>query len=232
MRLRLTAVCLCVAALLLAGLAGAAQAALVPVYRNVMESTAQRSEAVKLSGARCGRGGSSHALRIVVGKKTGECSYRTPVLGRDLEISATMRLLSSTPKQPRHNAFLALNLRSGSGGHYQLAVFPLQRKAQLRKVLPSGDVEFLRIARHVKTIKGVEMANKLRLRAFNVTHGAEKGRCKLFAYVGKQLVGDFTDRAAGELEGRASGFAIGATKKPKGVAASVDDVVVRVPSPF
>ena len=36
--------------------------------------------------------------RIVVGKRTRDCSYRTPVLGRDLEIAATERLLSGTPK--------------------------------------------------------------------------------------------------------------------------------------
>ena len=37
----------------------------------------QRGEPVKLSGERCGRGGSDHAFRIVVGKRTRECSYRT-----------------------------------------------------------------------------------------------------------------------------------------------------------
>jgi hypothetical protein len=231
MRLRFTGAALAATVAVLA-LAGPASGALIGIYRNGMETPGQRGDAVKLSGERCGRGGSDTALRIVVGKRTKECSYRTPVLGRDLEISATARLLSSTPKPVRQKAYLALNLRSGDGAHYQLLAYPLQRKAQLRKTLSDGSVEYLRIAKNVKTIMGVDKANKLRLRTFNITGGPDKGHCRILGYVGKELVADFTDRAAGELPGRASGFAVGAAKKAKGAAASFDDVVVRVPNPF
>jgi hypothetical protein len=213
-------------------LAASSGAALVGIYRNPMESQGQRSEVLKLSGQSCERGGSSHALRIAIGKKTRECSYRTPVIGRDLEIAATMRLLQKTPKALRGKAFLALTLRSGEGAHYQLVVFPLQRKAQLRKTLPNGSITYLRIAKNVTAVMGVDKANKLRLRAFNITQGPEKGRCRILAFVGSQQVADFTDRAAGELKGRASGFVVGATRSANGVVASVDDVVVRSPSPF
>jgi hypothetical protein len=209
-----------------------ASAALITVYRNPMDKQSQRAEAVKLSGERCSRGGSDIALRIKVGKRTQECSYRTPVIGRDLQIAATMRLLSSTPKSLRSESFVALSLRTGGGAHYQLAVFPLQRKAQLRKTFADGRVEFLRIAKNVRAVKGVDKANKLRLRAFNVTSGPDKGNCRLLGYVGNELVADFTDHASGDLQGRASGFAVGATKNAKGVTGSVDDVVVRIPSPF
>jgi hypothetical protein len=230
MRLRVTGAALAVAIALLA-LAGGAGAALIGVYRNGMETSAQRGEAVKLSGERCGRGGSAHAFRVVIGKRTKECSYRTVVLGRDLEISATTRLLSKTPKPVRRRAYLALTLRAGDGAHYQLLVYPMQRKAQLRKTLVDGSVTYLRIAKNVKTIQGVDKANKLRLRAFNITEGPEKGACRILGYVGREQVADFTDAAAGELQGRASGFAVGATKNAKGAAASFDDVIVRVPNP-
>jgi hypothetical protein len=230
MKMRSTLVSLAVATALLA-VAGPASGALIGIYRDAMETSAQRGEPVKLSGERCGRGGSDHAFKVVVGKRTKECSYRTIVFGRDLEISATARLLSSTPKAVRQKAYLALTLRSGEGSHYQLLAYPLQRKAQLRKTLTDGSFEYLRIAKHVKTIQGVDKANKLRLRAFNITSGPDKGHCRILAYVGKVLVADFTDRAAGDLQGRASGFAVGATKNAKGAAASFDDVVVRVPSP-
>jgi hypothetical protein len=143
-----------------------------------------------------------------------------------------MRLLGDTPEKLQKKSFLALTLRSGNGAHYQLAVFPLQRKAQLRKTFEDGSVKFLRIATNVPSVKGVDKANKLRLRAFNLTEGPDKGRCRILAYVGKVQVADFTDRASGDLQGRASGFVVGATKNAKGEAASVDDVVVRVPSPF
>ncbi len=232
MRLRFTGAALVAAVTMALAFSAGAGAELIGVYRNPMESTAQRADAVKLSGESCARGGSEHAFRIVIGKRTEECSYRTPVIGRDLEISATLRLLSKTPEALRKKSFLALTLRAGGGAHYQLAVFPLQRKAQLRKTFEDGTVTFLRIAKNLRAAKGVNKANKLRLRAFNVTSGPDKGDCRLLGYVGNQLVAEYTDHAAGDLQGRASGFAVGATTNAKGAVGSVDDVVVRVPSPF
>jgi len=219
------------AALLIAALAlvPSAGAALIGLYRNNMDSEALRGQILKLSGERCARGGSTSAFRIVVGKQTKECSYRTPVLGRDLEIAATERLLSGTPKPVQHGAFLAVDLRSGGGARYQLAVYPLQRKAQLRKVLADGSIEYLDIEKDLAEVGGLDKANELRLRAFNVTSGDEKGNCHLLAFVGGKLVSDVTDEGAGDLTGRASGFSVGSAKFAKGAQATVDDVVVRVP---
>jgi len=196
-----------------------------------MESDGQRAQIVKLSGERCGRGGSDHAVRIVVGKRTKECAYRTPVIGRDLEIAAVGRLLSNTPKPLRRKAFLAINLRTGgAGAGYQLAVFPLQGKAQLRKIFSDGRIEYLHIEKGVKTAR-LDRANDLRLRAFNLSSGPKRGTCQIVAYVGGELVTDVNDAASGELEGRASGFSLGAIGGAKGVVGSFDDVVVRVPAP-
>jgi hypothetical protein len=209
-----------------------AGAALIGVYRNGMESDAQRAQIVKLAGERCGRGGSENAVRIVVGKGTRECAYRTPVIGRDLEIAAIGRLLDGTPKPVQRKAFLAVNVRTGgAGAGYQLAVFPLQGKAQLRKVRSDGRIEYLHVEQGVRT-KGLNQANELRLRAFNLTSGPQRGSCRILAYVGGQLVADVTDAAAGELEGRASGFSLGAVGNAKGAMGSFDDVVIRVPNPF
>lgn len=229
MRLRIAAVSL--AGLMALALVGSAGAALIGIYRNGMESDAQRAQIVKLSGERCGRGGSDHAVRIVVGKLTKECAYRTPVIGRDLEIAAVGRLLSNTPMPVQRKAFLALNLRTGgAGAGYQLAVFPLQGKAQLRKVFSDGRVEYLHVEKGIRT-QGLNKANELRLRAFNLTSGPKRGTCQIVAYVGGRLVADINDAASGELEGRTSGFSLGAIGNAKGAAGSFDDVVVRVPSP-
>jgi len=218
------------AALLLCGVAGAS---LIGIYRSDMESDSQRAQITKLSGERCRRGGSSHAFRIVVGKRTQECMYQTPVVGRDLEIAAVERLLSGTPKQIRNKAFLAVNLRvGGAGARYQLVVFPLQRKAQLRKIFSDGRIRYLHIEKNVRGIVGVNRANVLRLRAFNITTGPEKGKCRVIAFVGQERVADFTDDAAGDLQGRASAFSVGSLANAKGVVASVDNLVVRVPNPF
>jgi hypothetical protein len=231
MRMRITAVLLAVtAAVLLA--AASAGAAMIGIYRNGMETTAQRSDLVKLAGGNCTRGGSDSALRILVGKRTDACSYRTPVLGRDLEIGATERLLSGTPKSLQQKAYLALELRAGAGAKYQMLVFPLQRKVQLVKQIAGGSPEFLAVDKDEKAVMGVNKANQMRLRAINVRSGPEKGQCHLFAYLGDTLVSEATDEGAGELTGRAAGFAVGATKSANGVIGSIDDVVIRVPNPF
>ena len=219
------------AAVLLA-LASPAGATLVGIYRNGMAGKGQIAQIVKLSGARCRSGGTGAAFSIAVGKETRECSYRTPVVGRDLEIAATERLLGKTPASVQQGAYLALDLRAGSGARYQLAVYPKQRKAQVRKILPGGEVQYLHIEKEVAAIEGVERDNDLRLQAFNVTEGEEKGSCHLLAYVGGELVADVTDPEPGVLTGRASGFSVGAAKAAKDAQATVDDVVVRVPSPF
>jgi hypothetical protein len=211
-------------ALLVAAIAGAA---MIGIYRNGMETTAQRSQLVKLAGASCARGGSDGALRIAIGKRTDACSYRTPVLGKNLEISATERLLSGTPTALQHKAYLALELRAGAGAKYQLLAFPLQRKVQLVKVTSTGS-EYMAIEKDVKGLMGVNKANALRLRAIN----PKPGHAQLSAYVGGDLVAEATDETAGDLSGRASSVAVGATKSADGVIASIDDVVVRVPVDF
>jgi hypothetical protein len=224
-------------ALLIAGMlafASGAGAALIGVYRNSMENKGQLAQILKLSGERCARGGSEGTFGITIGKATKECSYRTPVLGRDLEIGATMSLLSKSqvPKSVQRSMYLALDLRAGGGARYQLAVYPLQDKAQIRKVRTDGTIEYLDIEKKVPGIGGAEKPSQLRLRAFNATSGEEKGTCQLLAYVGGKLVAEANDPGAGELSGRASGFSLGSAKVAKGAGATVDDVVVRVPSPY
>lgn len=217
-----------VAGLLVCAVAGAA---MIGIYRNGMESLAQRSQLVKLSGKSCARAGSAGAMRITIGKATSSCSFRTPVLGRDLEIAATERLLSGTPTALQRKAYLGLMLRAGGGAKYALLVFPRQKKAQLIKVTGEG-TKYLAVAKNEKAVVGINEANKLRLRAVNVTSGPEKGQAQLFAYVGNKLVGEAKDAGAGDLSGRASAVVVGTVKNGNGIVASVDDVVVRVPSPF
>jgi hypothetical protein len=214
--------------------AASASGALVGIYRNGMESKGQLGQILKLSGARCARGGSDGAFTITVGKATKECSYRTPVLGRDLEMAATMRLFNrpQVPKSVQRSAYLAVDLRAGGGARYQLAVYPTQRKAQVRKLRADGSIEYLDIEKEVAQIGGLDKPNQLRLRAFNVTSGEGRGSCQILAFVGGELIAEVTDEAAGELSGRASGFSVGSTRVAKGAQASVDDVVVRVPGPF
>ncbi len=211
--------------------ASLAEAQMVGIYRNGFETLAQRSQLVKLSGRSCARAGVEGVLRITAGKATDACAYRTPVFGRDLEIAATERLLSGTPVPVQRKAYLGVELRAGGGAKYQLLVYPLQRKAQLVKVT-AEQTKYLAIVKNEAAVKGVNQANSLRLSAVNVTSGPERGQAKLLAYLGSKLVAEATDAAAGDLQGRASAIVVGAGANANGLIASVDDVVIRVPSPF
>ena len=81
-------------------------------------------------------------------------------------------------------------------------------------------------------MKGVDKANELRLRAFNVTERPRQGQLPDPRLRRRRTGRRLHRRAAGELQGRASGFAVGAAKNAKGAVASVDDVIVRGPNPF
>ena len=225
------------ATLLLALLAGAlaaaaASAAMIGIYRNSMDTNVQRGQMVKLFGRSCARGGGDSVLKVTIGKETDSCAYRTPVLGRDLEIAASERLLSGTPPALARKSYLSVQLRAGAGAKYQLLAFPLQRKVQLLRVTAEGS-KFLAISKNQAAVKGLNEPNVLRLRAVNITKGPERGQSQLFGYIGQTLVVEAKDEGAGELTGRASAVGVGASgKSATGLIASIDDVVVRVPSPF
>jgi hypothetical protein len=230
MKHRITATLL--ALLAVGALAAAASAAgLIGVYRNSMDTAAQRGELLKLSGRSCDRSGVSGTLHIEVGKKTPACALRTPVIGRDVQIAATERLLSGTPKELRRKAYVGLQVRAGGGGRYELLVYPVQRKAQLIKVTSEG-TEFLEIVKGEKAIQGVDKANTLRLLAVTLKSGPEKGTTRLQGYVGSTLVVRGADPAGGELKGQYSAIVAGAARNARGLIVSADDVFVRVPSPY
>ena len=232
MRNRLT-ISLLIAALGTLALAGSALAVrAIGIYGNNMDSVAKRKQIAKVSGRVCQRGGSSRAFKAAIGKRTAECIYRTPVVGRDTEVSATARLLSGTPREIRKRTFVALDLRTGGGGKYQLAVFPRLRKFQLRKDSPDGTRKFLAVGKGIKRIHGINKANLLRLRAFNREDTQPKGDVRLTVFIGGKRLAVVTDPSGGELKGRFAGFSVGSSKNAPGAVASFDDVAVRVPSPF
>lgn len=211
-------------------LATAASAAMVGIYRNGMETTAQRSQLIKLAGKECSRGGSESALRITLGKATGECSYRTPVIGRNMEIAATERLLSGTPKPAQHSAYLGLVLRAGGGARYAMLVYPLQRKVQVVKYGSESPAEYLAIEKNVKAVKGLNEANALR---FGLVENHQKGVVQVTASVGGTPVAEVADEGgSASIPGQFSGVVVGAAKSGNGLTASVDDVTVRVPVRF
>jgi hypothetical protein len=224
MKTRLTALPL--TAILVLVLCASAGAAMVPIYTNALDSTAQRTEVLKLSGRSCGREGAEGALRLTVGKRTEECVYSTPVLGRNLEVAAVERLLAGTPKKVARRAFLGLVLRAGGGDRYELRVFPTQRKAQLLRFSRQGGIEYLAIEHGLESVKGIDEPNVLRLRA-----EGDKARVKLIAKVGREVVAEALDQGP-RLGGEYSAIAAGATRNGHGVRVGCRAIVVRVPVRF
>ena len=206
----------------------AAGAAMVGIYRNGLETTPQRAEMIKLFGHSCKRGGGEDSVRILLGKKTDSCAYRTPVIGRDLELAATERILSGTPKALQRKAYVAIQLRAGGGNKYELRAFPVQRKAQLIKVSEAG-TKYLAIKKNLKTIGGINEPTVVRLR---VTKAAGDAAAAVAAFIGPEVVGEVTDEEAGELTGEFSAASVGANKIAEGLIGSIDDLVVRVPVTF
>lgn len=209
-----------------------AATATVSIYSNDMVNSGRRSQIINLSGKNCDRGGSPATLKVQVGKATEECSYRTPVIGRDLEIQATARLLSGTPKKVQHRAFLGLELRAGGGGKYTFAVFPRQGKYQVRKDVPGQKTKYLAVGKNISRIGGINEANKMRLQVLNILSTKKKGDGRILAFVNNKRMAVIVDGKIGQLKGRFSGFSVGASGSANGAIASFDDVSVRIPNPF
>lgn len=224
-RFAATSLAALVAGLLVCAVAGAE---MVGIYRNGLETQPQRAELIKLFGASCKRGGGEDAVRVLLGAKTDSCAYRTPVIGRNIELAATERILSTTPKSLQKKAYVAVQLRAGGGNKYELRAFPVQRKAQLLKVSEAG-TKYLAIKKNVKGIGGINQPTVLRLR---VEKGPGDASAAITAYVGPEVVGEVSDEAAGELSGEFTAVSVGATKIAEGLSGSIDDLVVRVPVAF
>lgn len=220
-----------VAALCVAGTASAVRG--FTIYGNDMATGEKKAQIRPSSGRNCQRGGSAEALKVEVGRRTRECIFRTPVIGRDLEIIATARLLSGTPREVRRRMFLSVNLRHDEGmGRYQLRVFPRQRKYQLVKVVPGQDIRFLAVGKGISAIQGINKANKLRLRAFNLVDTRDRDDCRLLAYVNGKRLAVVVDKRSGSLQGRETSFSVGSRRIARGAVGSFDNVKIRIPRPF
>jgi hypothetical protein len=210
--------------------AAAALGASIPIYTNLMSSTAARSQLVQLGKSTCSRGAGKGVLNISVGKATRECQYRTPVVGTNLDMTVTARLLTSTPSSIQARTFVAISLRDGDNGQYQFAVFPKKGSYQLRRDVPPKASQTLLAHGKAKAVAPVGKAEKMRLQAFPTPDGST--RLTIFLN-GKKLTTVVDDaHTAATLTGRFSAVSVGSNKAAKGAAASFDDLTVAVPDPF
>ena len=226
-KLAIATVSLCAVGLVVAGMASGA---FVAIYRNALETTAQRSEIIKVAGKSCTRGGGQTSLKITVGKLTEECAYRTPVIGSDLEIAATGRILAGTPTAVVKKSFLGLQLRAGGGAKLELRVFPAQKKVQIAKVTEGG-IHFLAIEKNVAALKEAMKPVVLRLRVVSGS-GETAATCKVGGYLAGELVVEAEDETCSELSGETTALSAGAPNNGVGVVAGFAAIVVRTPVRF
>lgn len=209
--------------------AAPAAAATIPIYTNDLGSNSGRAQIHKYDGDNCQRGGSSAALRVKLGARTSSCSYSLPVVGRDLDLVATGRILSGTPSKLRARSYVAAGLRVGDGGSLKALVFPAQKKLQLIERSPEGQVRYLAIAKRAQSIRGINQANRIFLRAINTD---QPGVCRVVVNVnGSRLAVVDVERCA-QLTGRDAIVEAGATRGGPGVTASFARLTVSVPNPF
>ena len=209
-------------------------AATLSIYKNALDTSSKRAQVTRYgSDGKCKKGKASKAFRFSLGKQTRECFYRVPVVGRSVEVSAVGVLFDSTPSNVIGRTYLGLSTRQASdGSRYQLAVFPAQRKFELRKVEPTGAIEYLTIAKDVRQIRGPGQSNRIVLRTFNGVSGQPSTTARLVVQInGKRLV-VFNDARGLQLEGRSTTFSIGSANFATGAAGSFREVDVRIPDPF
>lgn len=206
----------------------AAAGAVVYVYGNSFASGADYREIEQSGGGAracdASYGRESKSMRVEVSGKT-TCEYSPPVTGDsgqpDHEIVVEGRILESTPKNVREQAYLAARVRVGEGDFYELRVTPKGRKFRLSRSPEAA--AGLPMSGESNAIKPLGARNTLRLR---VTGN------DVTAFVNGDSVATFTDPNAGQVEGRRVSFGVGSTKDAQnGPIAVFKQIRVGVPTP-
>lgn len=236
--LRLFAALLAVPAIFLLTLFGPGSvrseaSATLSIYKNALDTNAKRAEMVKVGSGNCKKGKPSKGYRFTLGKKTRECSYRLPVVGRSIEVTGTGVLFGATPPKVVNRTYLALSTRqANNGSRYQLAVFPSRERFELRKVGPNGGVETLAKVNEERVIKPTDMSNRLTLQVFNKVSGLPADTARLVARINGKRVAVVEDAESVQLTGRTSTFSIGSSSPARGATGSFRAIDVRIPDPL
>jgi hypothetical protein len=207
----------------------ASAAAVVYIYSNSFGSTRAYREIDQTGGGKnaCQEsyGKDAHVMHIEMSGKTF-CEYSPPVTGDsaqpDHEIVVSGRILDSTPKNTRDQAYLGARVRVGDDTYYELRVTPKGKKYRLTRN-PAGGGSGLPITGQSNKIKPIGTKNTLRLR---IT-GSD-----VDAFVNGKSVATYHDPNPGQVTGRKVSFGIGSTKDSrKGPIGSFKSVRVGIPSP-
>jgi len=210
------------------GLAAGVALAAVTVYTNNFSSRSEAKELRHSDGKHCRKRERRHAESILVEvtRGPGACGYRPPVQGDrdrpDHYFQAKEKLLKATPKGIRGGAYLAVAVRSGKSSRYELRIFPLRHRFELRRAPGDGAGPFPKKG-DSRAIKGVDKPNVLRLQAVGN---------RVTAKVNGRKVAQVSDSNARQLGGRRVEVRVGGKRRThKNVVASVDNLKLQVPNP-
>lgn len=205
----------------------------ITIYSNPMRSIDQRSEIQKRGPGSCLRKSSKASLKFRIGRRTKECRYLVPVVGRDLEITATGRIFPSTPKAVRPSVYLGLGLRQAAGpSRYEFAVYPSGRRYRIFSILPGGKSEV--VARGTsRSIQTFGKANRMTFRAYNgIIKGKPASSARLVGFVNGKVVGVADVERGNLVGGQDTTVAISSNRNATGAFGSFTGFRVRMPSPF
>jgi len=216
---------LAIASLLALGVFAAVALGAVRIYQNDFKGANDAKE-LDLSGKGCKAEvrGNKGQLGVTTAKGGSRCRLRLPVIG-DAErpnhiVDVEAKLLPKTPEKIRDKVYVAVTVREGGGGYYELRVFPEKRKFSLVR-RPAGDG--FPISGKDKEIGKTGDKNKLTIRALgDVVSGK----------INKAVVEEFADPEAGALVGSKISIVLGQEGSSKdGAAIWFKDLRVSVPNP-
>jgi Domain of Unknown Function (DUF1080) len=201
---RFLAPLLCAAGVSLALVAGAE--AVIYVYSNGFKARADVREVTrKGGGAKCDksfrRNGESLGV-TALGRRL--CEYSPPVAGDASQpnhvLMAKGRVLKSTPKALRDDAYLAVKVRAGQGRGYELQVRPKAGRFKLLRSPSGGGVDE---SGKSNAINKIGKLNTLRLEVKNA---------RVKAFVNGKKVAGAVDSNPEQIDGRKLTFGLGSRK--------------------
>jgi hypothetical protein len=221
MRLKALAAVSAAALIALGGIALAA----VRVYHNKFEGKGDAKE-LDLSGKGCEaevRGGKNQ-LGVTTSEGGSRCRLRLPVQADQSQpdhiVDVQAKLLPKTPEQIREKVYVALTVREGGGGYYELRVYPEKRKFSLTR--KPGDSAFP-VTGKDRDIGKTGDKNKLTLRAIGDAVGAK---------INKTTIDEIVDPQPGALPGTKLSLVLGQEGgSSEGASVWFRDLRVSVPNP-
>jgi hypothetical protein len=210
--------------LAIAALAGLAFAS-VRVYDNNFARSSD-AKALELAGKGCEADlrGKKKQLGVTTAEGGSRCRLRLPVAGDspkpDHIVQVDAKLLPKTDAKVRKRVYVALTVREGGGGYYELRVYPERREYRL--VRKPGDQAFP-VTEKDNGIGKTGDKNGLTLRALGNDVSAK---------VNKVGVSPVTDPAPDQVRGTRLSMVLGQEGgSKKGAAVWFSDLQVKVPNP-